>query len=297
MNVKFLIRGLLLAIPMAVLISAGWIFLQTPFARPADPTPPPPTILAPQGTMPVGSVGLEEWAQYQDQTFRRVASGFFFSLASGEIVGATTSHSVSLDNASPPLERIGLRIAGHAEFVAELDTLRGQPGHRSIPEDLVSDYLLLNVSVPIESSLVLSPDPRGAPQPGERVSLYSGLGDGRGGRRVLDGTVQSVDEKAVWILMDKWFNPGSMSGSPFVSQHTGQAVGMVVVGSPRLGRLLIGAHPIGSLVNLAESATEFPKLRQLGQTSERTIDPPAWLRERVDSQSWMCYSETRNPQS
>jgi hypothetical protein len=268
MNVKFVIRGLLLAIPLALLISAGWILLQTPFVKPADPTPPPPTILAPQGTMPVGPVGLEEWAQYQDQSFRRVGSGFFFSLADGEVVGATTSHSVSLGNTSQPLERIALGIAGHAGFVAALDTMRGQPGHRFAPEDLAADYLLLYVDVPIEPSLVLVPDPRGAPQPGERVSLYSGLGDGRGGRRVLKGTVQSVNEKAVWVLMDEWFNPGSMSGSPFVSQHTGQAVGMVVAGSPRLGRLLIGAHPIGSLVTLAESASEFPKLRELAQTSE-----------------------------
>jgi hypothetical protein len=268
MNVKFLARGLLLAIPLAVLITAGWILLQTPFVRPADPTPPPPTILAPQGPMPIGSVGLEEWAQYRDQPFRRVGSGFFFSLANGEIVGATTSHSVSLGNPSRPLERIALAIAGHAGFVAELDTMRGQPGHRFIPEDLAADYLLLNVDVPIESSLVLVPDPRGTPQPGERVSLYSGLGDGRGGRRVLEGTVQSADEKAVWILMDEWFNPGSMSGSPFVSQHTGQVVGMVVAGSPRLGRLLIGAHPVGSLVHLAESASEFPALREPIQTSE-----------------------------
>ncbi len=268
MNVKFVVRALLLAIPVAVLISVGWIFLQTSFVRPADPTPPPPTIFAPPGTMPAGSVGLEEWAKYQDQPFRRVGSGFFFSLASGEIVGATTSHSVSIGSSSRPLERIALGIAGHAGFVAELDTMRGQPGRRLSPENLTIDYLLLFVDQAIESNFVLTPDPRGAPQPGERVSLYSGLGDGQGGRRVLEGTVQSADEQAVWILMDEWFNPGSMSGSPFVSQHTGQVVGMVVAGSPRLGRLLIGAHPIGSLVDLAESASEFPELRQPAQPSE-----------------------------
>ena len=268
MNVKFVVRGLLLAVPVVVLISLGWIFFQTPFVRPADPTPPPPTILAPPGTMPTGSVGLEEWAQYQDQPFRRVGSGFFFSLSNGEIVGATTSHSVSIGNASRPLEKIALGIAGHAEFVAEFDTMRGQPGHRLTPENLTIDYLLLYVDLPIEPSLVLRPDSRGAPQPGERVSLYSGLGDGQGNRRVLEGTVQSADERAVWVLMDKWFNPSSMSGSPLVSQHTGQVVGMAVASSPRLGRLLIGAHPIGSLVNLAESASEFPKLREPTQPAE-----------------------------
>ena len=115
---------------------------------------------------------------------------------------------------------------------------------------------------PIDSGLVLTPDPRGAPQPGERVSLFSGLGGGHGGRRILEGTVQSVSDAAVWVLMDELFNPGLMSGSPFVSQHTGQVVGMAIAVNPRGGRLLLGVHPIGSIVQLAESATEFPKLSE-----------------------------------
>jgi hypothetical protein len=51
-----------------------------------------------------------------------------------------------------------------------------------------------------------------------------------------------------------------MSGSPLVSQHTGRAVGMAVASSPRRGALLIGAHPIGSLVRLAEAANDYPRL-------------------------------------
>jgi hypothetical protein len=68
--------------------------------------------------------------------------------------------------------------------------------------------------------------------------------------------------------MDEWFNPGQMSGSPFVSRHTGQVVGMAVAASPRWSRLLLGMHPIGSLVHLAQSATDSPKLVDLGQGSE-----------------------------
>lgn len=135
-------------------------------------------------------------------------------------------------------------------------------------EDLSADYLFLKVDQTIPPNLLLVPDPRGAPQPGERVTLYSGLGDGHGGLRVLEGTVQSVDDKSFWVLMDRVFSPGQMSGSPFVSQHTGQAVGMVIAGSPRFGRLLLGAHPVGSLVGLANSASEFPRLEEFSQGSE-----------------------------
>jgi hypothetical protein len=192
-----------------------------------------------------------------------VGSGFFLLVDGGEVVGVTTAHSVSLGNPNHPLERIALGIAGHPEQRWEFATLQGQPGKSVGPYDLSADYLLLEVDQAIPEDLLVVADPRGAPQPGERVTLYSGLGDGRGGLCVHEGTVQSVEDKAFWVLMDRWFSPGQMSGSPIVSQHTGQAVGMVVAGSPRLGRILLGAHPIGSLVSLATSATDFPVLSEI----------------------------------
>jgi hypothetical protein len=192
-----------------------------------------------------------------------VGSGFLLRLDGGDVIGVTTAHSVSLGDPNHPLERIVLGIAGHPEHRWEFETLHGPPGRSVGPNNLSADYLLLEVGQVIEEDLLVAPDPRGAPQPGERVTLYSGVGDGRGGLRVHEGTVQAVEEKGFWMLMDRWFNPGQMSGSPIVSQHTGQVVGMVVVGSPRLGRVLMGAHPIGSLVDLAESATEFPRLSEM----------------------------------
>ena len=267
MNIRFVIKALLMAIPLAILICAGWVLVRTGFARIPDPTPPPPTILAPQGEISTSTVGLQEWAQYRNEPYKPVGSGFFLLLDSGEVVGVTTAHSVSPGDLNHPLERIALGVAGQPEKRWEFTTLRGWPGQSMGPENLSADYLLLEVEQAIQEDLLVAPDPRGAPQPGERVTLYSGLGDGRGGLRTHEGTVQSVEKKAFWVLMDRWFNPGQMSGSPFVSQHTGQTVGMVVVGSPRLGRILLGAHPIGSLVDLATSATEFPALSELDAES------------------------------
>lgn len=151
-------------------------------------------------------------------------------------------------------------MAGQADFVVEFDTLWGRPGHRLSIKDLSVDYVLLRPGQSIAPDLILVPDPRGGPQPGERVSLFSGQGDGKGGLRVLEGTVQSADDTGMWVLMDRLFNPAMMSGSPFVSQHTGQVVGMAVGATLRRNRLLLGAHPIGSLVRLAGSAGEFPKI-------------------------------------
>jgi len=186
--------------------------------------------------------------------------GFFILLDDGQVVGVTTAHSVPLGDPARPLERISLRVAGQPDFVAEFDTLWGHPGRPFTGMDMVVDYVLMKADRPVDAGLILTPDPRGAPQPGERVVLFSGLGDGHGGRRALAGTVQSVSDTAVWVVMDRWFNPGGMSGSPVVSQHTGQVVGMAIAANPRRYRLALGLHPIGSIVRQAESATEFPIL-------------------------------------
>jgi hypothetical protein len=265
-NIKFVVRGLLLALPVAVIASAlALVMIRMQIGQPPDPTPLPPTILAPRGELPAGPVGLQEWAQYRGQAYSLVGSGFMLLLGDGKIVGVTTAHSASLGNPDRPLEQIALRVAGQTDFVAEFDTLWGQPGQPRTGGDMTVDYVLLRTDQPVDLSFVLTPDPRGAPQPGERVSLFSGSGDSPGGQRILEGTVQSVDDVAVWVLMDDLFNPGLMSGSPLVSQHTGQVVGMAIAVTPRGHRLLLGVHPIGSIVQLAESATEFPKISALSQ--------------------------------
>ncbi len=276
MNVKFVIRGLLLALPVVIIALVAWLLLQTPLGSsllsnwPApfttSQTPSlPPTILAPRGDMPVGPVGLQEWAQYQGEGYGLVGCGFLLSLAESQIIGVTTAHSLSIGDPGHLLERIAFGVAGRSGFVGEFDTLWGRPGQPRTGEDMTVDYVLLLVNVAVEPDLVLTPDPRGAPQPGERVSLFSGLGNGQGGRDIWEGTVQSASDTSVWVLMDDWFNPGLMSGSPFLSQHTGQVVGMAIAASPRHNRLLLGMHPVGSLVQLARSAAGFPLIFQPGQ--------------------------------
>ena len=274
MNIKFVIRGLILALPVTLIaLAVGFALIvgQTPAGRAPGPTPLPPAILAPRGEMPGGPVGLQEWAQYRGESYYMTGSGFFFRLTGGEIVGVMAAHSVPSEwpfsrangvafSPDRPLERIGLRVADQADFVAECDTLWGLPGQARTGSDMTVDYVLMQPDGPVEPAFALTPDSRGAPQPGERVSLFSGV-DGR----ILEGTVQSVDDVAVWVLMDETFNPSSMSGSPFVSQHTGQVVGMLIAVTPRRTRLLMGVHPIGSLVRLAESATESIKMDEYWQ--------------------------------
>jgi len=119
--------------------------------------------------------------------------------------------------------------------------------------------VLLNVptEATIDPALVLDPDPRGLPQAGERVMLYSLMNDQA---RRFDGAVLSVDPTAVWVVMDEEFEPSGLSGSPFISQHTGKVIGMAIATTRRGGKVLLGLHPIGSLVEKALRALTFPKI-------------------------------------
>jgi len=267
-NTRFIGRGLLVALPAAIILAIAGLNLsirRTPMGRPPDPTPPPPAILAPRGEMPAGPGGLEEWVQYRGEEYVLAGSGFLMALAEGDVVGVTTAHSVSIGDPDRPIERIALSVSGQTGLAAEFDTLRGAPG-QPFADDLSVDYVLLHVKEPVDPALVLAPDPRGGPQPGERVALFSGLGDGR----VLNGTVQSAGQTGAWVLMDEeTFNPALMSGSPFVSQHTGRVVGMAVAATrrhyrlfPQRYRVVLGMHPIGSIVQSAESVEEFPRINE-----------------------------------
>ncbi len=266
MNLKFVFRGVLFAVPVALLALMGGVvvlFWTGRLTPPLDPTPPPPTILSPPGEIPDGPIGLREWAQYLGEGYTAMSCGFLFRLADGTVIGATVAHSHSIGDPAHPLERIAFSAPGEQQWIAEFDTLRGYPGYPRSGDDMRVDYILVQTDARLDAAPVLSPDPRGAPQPGERVALFSGLhgrsADGTWQR--FNGTVQSVSEQAIWVVMDDLFMPGNMSGSPFVSHHTGNVVGMLIAGAVRGNRLVLAAHPIGSLVSLAENAQQFPKIR------------------------------------
>lgn len=250
MNIRFVLRGTLLALPAAVLLAGLGLYRMALKANPPGPTPPPPTILAPRGPLPAGPAGLTEWARFAGEAYARVGCGFLLGLEDGQIIGVTTAHSLGPPDPARPLERIAFGIAGAPGYVIEFDTVLA----RGVPRtggDLTVDFVLLTMPMGavVDPALVLDPDPRGAPQPGERVSMFSGLGDGDGGARAFEGTVYSVNESAAWVLMDETFDPGGMSGSPVLSQHTGRVVGMAIAVAPRGGRVAIGLNPVAAIVD------------------------------------------------
>jgi len=226
----------------------GAVRLATAPRAALPPLPLPPTILAQRGDLPTGIVAFEQRVQ-AGPVYALVGSGFFLELANGEVIGVTTAHSLGGRDFGPMV----FTVAGRGDRVATFSRLYVPRGQPRTGGDMTVDYVLLAPDALPAPAFVLRPDPRGAPQPGERVSLYSGLGDGRGGQRILPGTVESVDRNGAWVRMDSLFDPGLMSGSPILSQHTGQVVGMTIAMSPRSGALMIGLNPIGAILSKAVS--------------------------------------------
>jgi hypothetical protein len=225
------------------------------------PLPPAPTLTAPRGELPHGFAGLSEWAQDTGGGMRPVGCGFLLKLDRG-VIGVATAHSTADWSGATrgSLERIAFHLPGQAEALIEFDTFYGPPGRVFRGYHFSQDYKLLNVTQPISEGLALAPDPRGAPQPGERVTLFSGLSPGAdGGPRTLAGTVTTVSPDAIWVQMDEAVDPAGMSGSPLLSQHTGKVVGMAV-SATRDAPVMVGFHPIGSIVEKANAAREFPKI-------------------------------------
>jgi hypothetical protein len=262
MNVRFVLRGSLLTL-VAVLLALTTVLLFTERGRQLLPSLPPkapaaPTLTAPRGSLPDAAVGLIEWTRYGVEDYQAVGRGFLFRLPDGPVLGVTTAHSLSFST-QPALRKIALAQGHLVDTVMEFDTLHGEPGNARTGEDMTVDYVLLNVPIDstIDPALILEPDPRGLPQPGERVVLYALVNDQP---RILQGAVLSAEPGAVWVVMDDDLDPSGLSGSPFLSQHTGKVVGMAIATTRRGGKVLLGLHPIGSLVEKAEAAQTFPKI-------------------------------------
>jgi len=232
--------------PTALLYSLQWIGFPAEPTR--GPTPPAPTLTAPQGALPTGHAGLEEWAHTAGQEARRVGSGFLLQLPSGPVIGVTTAHSLLL-SAAPTVH---FRLPQATAALIIFDDFYGPPGVTFTGYNFNVDFVFLQAAEMPRDAPVLMPDTRGLPELGERVVLYSGLGDGQGQPRALWGTITAASPQAVWAQMDDVFVADGMSGSPLLSAHTGQVVGMAV-SATNSAPILLGFHPIGSLVEKAEA--------------------------------------------
>jgi len=269
MKLRFILRGALtitggmflgvtifaLMYPAQFVQGLSWVTISIPS------TPPPPVIMAARGDLPKGVVGLRLWVQDRGSSYEPAwASGFLLAVEDGRVIGLTAAHSLFQNDPNRSLDRIGLAVNGQSDFVFDAETYVGLPGVPFNGQDLSVDCVLLQANH-VDPAFILQADERGMPQPGERIILFSGLRDEQWNAWPWQGTVLSADTKAVMLLMDPGiWNPAGMSGSPVISQYTGKVVGMTIAAGLRRMRWVIGVNPIGSLVQRAQSAHEFPKI-------------------------------------
>lgn len=259
MNWKFVFRGALLAlVALTALVFVAYRSLPRLLPGvPYGPTPLPPAITALRGNLPVGWPGMEAYANYEGSEPVPAGSGFIFRLPAGGAVAAAAAHSFDLAGG---LQSV---LLGAEDSLLELDVLHGIPGKpRTLSMNLTDDYVLFLVREQNSPAVILEPDDRGFPQPGERIVLYPGFGAENGERW---GTILESDRNGAWAVMDEAFEPGRMSGSPIVSLHTGRVVGMALAAGLREGHTVIGMHPIGSLVEKGLEAVDFILLSEYGE--------------------------------
>ena len=209
--------------------------------------PPPPVIEVPRGSPPAGYLGLTG----RGENGAEFACGFLMELEDGWRVAVGAAHVAVYQTGVPvALEDSEGRVA--ARLTGQLDL-----GRPYIREHLTMDYVFYSVDPNGSPAEVLKPDPRGQGQPGERVWVFGRSGDGAGGSKGWPGVVMQVDPEVTWLQMEDSFYPVGFSGCPAVSQYTGRVIGMVLAGADR-SPVVMGLHPVGSLVEKAQKARPVP---------------------------------------
>jgi hypothetical protein len=211
------------------------------------PTPLPPLISLPQGEIPAGYLALS--AASDAGIF---GCNFLLELDDGRRVGVGAAHATPLLAPDTPVEFYTPAKALAARSQGQL--ARGSPFIRS---EFRTDFVLWQVAEIREPGRLLKPDPRGQPEPGELVLVFGRSADGAGGSIRRPGVVMSAAAQAIWIQLDDSFDPRGYSGCPVVSRYTGRLIGMAVAGEDK-HPVVMGLHPVGSLVEKAAAAFSVP---------------------------------------
>jgi len=205
--------------------------------------PAPPVIEAPRGELPRGVLAYS--GLIGSDSF---ACGFLLELEDGQHVGVSAAHATRTMDLGEQAEFIS--PGGDLRVRLERQVRRGQPFYR---EHFTMDYVIWSVVEDAFPGSFLQPDVRGQAQPGERVRVFGPSIDAKNRPLNWPGVVMKVDPEATWIQLDASFDPRGYSGCPVVSEYTGRLVGMAVAGSNR-PPVVMGLHPVESLVKLAEEA-------------------------------------------
>jgi hypothetical protein len=193
----------------------------------------------------------------------RQGTGFLAKAPDGRIAAVTSAHLI--DPQGPALlEARWLDIRTRtpvAVFTRSWGAI-GRGGTDAPAYDLRSDYLLLPVQVPVPADQVLELDPRSLPEVRERVWFPNKDQAAPLGYRVIPGTVTAAESKYLTVVLDQPLALTSQSGSPVISQTSGQVIGTLSRGGREGRRTVLLLTPAAALLAALTNSLDFRPLRQ-----------------------------------
>jgi hypothetical protein len=220
-------------------------------------------------------------------------TGFFVKAPGGKVAAVTSIHF--LDVAGPRLREVRWLNVADNKPAAVLDRSWGPRGEARAarlivgkdrdgkPEivtlpmpDKRTDYLLMPASQGVPADAVLELDPRTTIDAGERVYFHDKCRFGQKDYAVLEGSVVRATPEQYQVMLDQDIEPESQSGSPVISQATGEVIGtlagigdfgadaaQILLGGGRGSPRLLVLTPSCAILKALQENHDFPLLQDV----------------------------------
>lgn len=191
-------------------------------------------------------------------------TGFFTAGPGGKVAGVTSAHF--LDFNGPALLEATFLAVPTLRPLASFTRSWGPPGNAGTlePIDLRRDYLLMPAEDEVPAQVLLHLDDRDHPDVGERVWLPDKNFDVQLGFDLVEGRVMEAGQRYLVVQLDRRIKLQSQSGSPILSQRTGNVIGTLSrAQEDQQGRTLLLLAPANSIRAALASQAQMPPLRSV----------------------------------
>lgn len=204
--------------------------------------------------LPPGDLVFQPQFFWAGDEVSRQGTGFFTKSAAGKLIAVTSAHFV--DFGGPKLLRAQWLRVDDGEKVAEFEEHLGTPTYAGNEDDYRRDYLLFVPKQGIEDIATLELDGRMQPLRGERVWLPNKDYESDKGYTLEAGTVKKATAEYSQVVFDNQFVLQSRSGSPIISQMTGNVIGTLAASGEFLGEEFVVIAPSAPIKQALERANK-----------------------------------------
>lgn len=261
---------------MSIGVVAGVVLGLCVLAVVASCEKPMPPLTAPAAPYPVGQIVFGQTLDWASGETTAQGMGWFARTQSGRVVGMTSAHF--LEQSGPRLVKVAWQNPADwakdepAKDVSSATHSLGRPGDEGIytntKTDLRRDYIVFALDAPLapNAACILTLDSRPEVLRGEGVWLPFPNWEGTNPARMMTGQVTKSREGFIEIEFEEAVDLMGHSGSPLISQQTGQVIGTLSRGGLRGGKTVVIAAPVTTLaaaIASAEQKNEVPALKDV----------------------------------